>query len=241
MDTRSQPQSTIVLHGFGPFLGAPDSSPFVIKVMVLLKLAGLAYRVVQGNPLKAPKKLLPYVQDDGVTVADSSFIRFHLERKYVCDFDAQLTVEQKAASWAIERMCEDHLYFAMLETRWMDDANFGEGVGTMFGVIPFPLRPLAKIALRRMNSRRLKGHGLGRHTKADITTLALRDVDGLATLLGAKPFLMGDTPCAADAAVFGIVTSILTPPLNNPLRAAMQQHSNLVDYRDRLTRRWFSS
>src|SRR5437016_4730155 len=25
----------IILHRFGPFLGAPDSSPFVIKVMVL--------------------------------------------------------------------------------------------------------------------------------------------------------------------------------------------------------------
>jgi len=31
----------ITLHGFGPFFGTPDSSPFVIKVMMLLKLAGV--------------------------------------------------------------------------------------------------------------------------------------------------------------------------------------------------------
>ncbi len=33
----------ITLHTFGPFLGAPDASPFVIKAMLLLKLAGLPY------------------------------------------------------------------------------------------------------------------------------------------------------------------------------------------------------
>src|ERR1700747_99648 len=79
---------TVTLHRFGPFLGAPDSSPFVIKTMVLLKLAGLAYRDVQGNPLKAPKKLLPYIEDEGANVADSTFIRRHIERKYGFDFDA---------------------------------------------------------------------------------------------------------------------------------------------------------
>src|SRR5690349_13747820 len=47
---------TIVVHGFGPFFGAPDSSPFVIKTMMLLKLAGLPYRVLRSNPLKAPRK-----------------------------------------------------------------------------------------------------------------------------------------------------------------------------------------
>ena len=45
----------LTLHRFGPFLGAPDSSPFVIKTMLLLKLAGVSYRTVQGNPLKAPR------------------------------------------------------------------------------------------------------------------------------------------------------------------------------------------
>jgi hypothetical protein len=49
----------ITLHGFGPFLGTPDSSPFVIKVMLLLKFASLPFRTVQGNPLTAPHRLLP--------------------------------------------------------------------------------------------------------------------------------------------------------------------------------------
>jgi len=232
---------TIALHRFGPYLGTPDPSPFVIKVMVLLKLAGLAYREVQGNPFKAPQRFLPYIVDDGVIVPDSNLIRAHLERKYGVDFDAGLDPVRKAAAWAIERMCEDHLYFAMLETRWLDRRHFREGIGKhMFASVAAPLRPLAKALLRRMNAKRLLGHGLGRHGKADIVALARHDIAALAALIGDKPYLTGDKPCGADASVFGIVTAILTPPLENEIRAAMAAEPNLVAYRDRLTRQFFS-
>jgi glutathione S-transferase len=231
--------SLITLYRFGPFLGAPDSSPFVLKVMVLLKLAGLAYRDVAGNPLNAPKKLLPFIEDAGVKVDDSTLIRRHIERKYGFDFDAALTPEQKAVAWSVERMCEDHLYFAMLESRWLDKAIFKKGVGTMFGILPAPMRPIAKVMLTNDNKARLRGHGLGRHTKSDIALFAARDIDALAAILGDKPYLMGEKPCGADAFVFGIVTSILTPPLETAPKAAMRKHANLVAYRDRLTREFF--
>ncbi|SDR16596.1 Glutathione S-transferase [Rhizobiales bacterium GAS191] len=231
----------VTLYGFGPFLGTPDSSPFVIKVMMLLKLAGLPYREELGNPFKAPHRFLPYFEDDGVKVADSTLIRFHIEHKYRIDFDADLSAEQKAITWAVERMCEDHLYFAMLDMRWIDTANFNKGLGRhMFGAIPAPVRPIVKSLLRRMNAKRLQGHGIGRHARPQIAALAIRDVNALAAILADKPFLMGDKPCAADAFIFGIVTSILTPPLESPIRAAMQGHANLVAYRDRITSRYFS-
>jgi glutathione S-transferase len=232
----------ITLHKFGPFLGTPDSSPFVIKVMMLLKFAQLFYREAQGNPFKAPRRFLPYIVDDGVKIADSHLIRLHIEKKYRFEFDAGLNREQKAAAWAVERMCEDHLYFAMLDMRWMDTANFKRGLGRhMFGPIPLPVRPLVKSMLRRMNAKRLHGHGLGRLARQEIAELAFRDVDALAALLGNKPFLMGDHPCSADPFVFGIITSILTPPIESPLRAAMQSHANLVAYRDRVTGLYFSA
>jgi glutathione S-transferase len=239
-DLSAKQKGAIALHRFGPYLGTPDSSPFVIKVMTLLKLAGLSFREVQGNPFKAPQRFLPYIVDDGATVADSGLIRAHLERKYGVDFDAGLDPVQKAQAWAIERMCEDHLYFAMLESRWLDRRIFREGLGKhMFGPIPAPFRPLVKGMLRRMNAKRLAGHGLGRHRKTDIAALARRDVDALAALIGEKPYLMGERPCGADGFVFGIITAILTPPIESPLRAAMATHANLVAYRDRLTRQFF--
>jgi len=230
----------ITLYKFGPFLGTPDSSPFVIKTMLLLELAGLPYRGVQGNPLKAPHRLLPYIEDAGVMVADSTFIRAHIEKKYRIDFDAGLDAGQRAAAWAIERMCEDHLYFALLDLRWTDAGNFAKGLGRhMFGSIPAPLRPLAKALLRRMNAKRLHGHGLGPHARPQIVELALRDVEALAASLGDKPYLMGKVPCGADATLYAMVTSILTPTLDSPLRTALQSQANLVAYRDRITARYF--
>ena len=48
-------KKVITLYKFGPFLGTPDSSPFVIKTMMLLRLAGVPFREAQGNPFKAPQ------------------------------------------------------------------------------------------------------------------------------------------------------------------------------------------
>src|SRR5438477_10338592 len=88
-------RKVVTLYKFGPFLGTPDSSPFVIKVMMLLKLAGVSYQEAQGNPLKAPQKFLPYIEDNGAKIADSSFIRFYLEKQFQVDFDAGLDAEQR--------------------------------------------------------------------------------------------------------------------------------------------------
>jgi glutathione S-transferase len=88
----------ITLFTFGPYFGLPDGSPFVIKAMLLLKFAGLAYIEDRGGYGKAPKGKLPYINDGGVIVADSTFIRFHIEKKYGFDFDAGLDAAQKATA-----------------------------------------------------------------------------------------------------------------------------------------------
>lgn len=136
-------------------------------------------------------------------------------------------------------MCEDHLYFAMLELRWLDRKNFRKGVGKMFGIVPFLLRPAVKFALRRANAKRLAGHGIGRHSKGQIADFGIRDLKALSILLGDKPYLMGAQPCGADATVFGFVTSILTPPLESSLRTAAKNLPNLVAYRDAVTAKYF--
>lgn len=230
----------ILLYRFGPFLGTPDASPFVIKAMLLLKLAGLRYRPVAGNPMTAPRRLLPFIRDEGVTVTDSTLIRWHIERKYGVAFDAALDPRQRALAWAVERMCEDHLYFALLALRWIDDDNFRDGLGRhMFAAVPLAVRPLAKVVLRRMNRKRLAGHGLARHDTGDLERLAMRDLDALAALVGDQRYLGGDTPCAADATLFGILTAIITPPLRSPIIAAARGHANLVGYCDRIISRYF--
>ena len=101
----------ITLYNFGPAFGLPDPSPFVMKTETLLKISGLPYRTDKTGFRKAPKGKLPYINDDGEIVADSTFIRWHLEKKHKIDFDRGLTPEQRAAAWAFEKMAEDNLYW----------------------------------------------------------------------------------------------------------------------------------
>ena len=101
----------ITLYGFGAGFGLPEISPFVTKTEVQLKMAGLAYRKERAMPPASPKGQLPFIEDDSERIADSTFIRAHLERKYGFDFDAGLDMQMRAQAWAFERMIEHHVYW----------------------------------------------------------------------------------------------------------------------------------
>src|SRR5437870_3050061 len=154
----------ITLYTFGPLFGLPDPSPFVVKAEMLLKIAALPYKVDTGGFRKAPKGKLPYMDDDGEIVADSTFIRLHIEKKYKFDFDRGLSEEQRAIAWATEKMLEDNLYWAMVDARWMVDHNFIKGPALFFRSISWPMRPLVVKMIRRNVARNLYGQGTGRHT-----------------------------------------------------------------------------
>src|SRR4051794_3769443 len=96
----------ITLYGFGPYLGMPDGSPYCMKAEILLRMAGLAYAKAVARPDQGPKGKLPFLDDAGEVVADTSFIRAHIERKYGFDFDRGLDKTERAEAWAIERMIE---------------------------------------------------------------------------------------------------------------------------------------
>jgi len=229
----------ITLYTFGPYFGLPDASPFVIKAMLLLKFAGLAYSEDRGGFGKAPKGKLPYINDGGLVVADSTFIRFHIEKKHGFDFDSGLDAAQKATAWTIEKMCEEHLYWALVASRWIYGANFAKGPAQFFKVVPMPFRPIIQRLIRRKVKKALKSQGFGRHTSGEQAELAIADIKALATLIGDKAFVMGEKPCAADATVFAFVASFLAPVFETPIRTAVERHANLIGYRDRILRRYF--
>ena len=230
---------TITLYCFRPVAGLPDASPFVTKAMTLLKMAGLDYVEDRGGFSKAPKGKQPYIDDDGEIVADSTFIRLHIEKKYGKDFDAHLTDEQKAIGWYVEKMCEEHLYWIIAHTRWMDDANFERGPAHFFDRVPAIVRPLVKRFIRRKIAKSLWAQGMGRHSAAEIDALGVRDMEALSTLIGDKPYLFGDAPCGADATVFAFTASALSPMAESPIRDAALAKPNLVAYRDRMMRAYF--
>src|SRR4051812_9804268 len=104
----------ITLYTFGPAFGLPDPSPFVMKAKMLLKLADLPYRTDSRGFGKAPKGKLPYIDDNGTVVPDSTFIRWHIEEKYGIDFDRGLSPAERGVAWSVEKLLEDNLYWSMV-------------------------------------------------------------------------------------------------------------------------------
>lgn len=231
----------IKLYTFGPLHDLPDGSPFVIKAMLLLKFAGLPYQERPGGPHKAPKGKLPFIEDDGDVVADSSFIRFHIENKYGFDFDAGLDARQRAIAWAVEKMCEEHLYWAQVHMMWMDDGNFERGMARYFDVVPALLRAPVKTLMRRRVAKTLKAQGFGRHSREELEKLAIRDIDAIAAILGDKPWLMGDKPCGADAIVWAQLAAFTAPFVQSPIKLTTKKYGILVDYVDRIRHRYFQN
>jgi glutathione S-transferase len=229
----------ITLYGFGPGFGLPEISPFVTKTEVHLKMAGLAYRKEKAMPPASPKGQLPYIDDAAERIADSTFIRAHLEGKYGFDFDAPLTLQERAQAWAIERMIEHHLYWALVGARWVNAQNFAKGPAHFFDGAPAHLREkLREDAQFRVAENYLLS-GLGRHAPDEDVDLAVRSLFALSVQLGDKPYLLGGTPCGTDASAFGMLVGILTPFFASELRQRAEQFANLTAYVDRMMLQYY--
>src|SRR5215472_12486306 len=229
----------ITLYGFGTGFGLPEISPFVTKTEVQLKMAGLLYRKERAMPPASPKGQLPFIEDEDEKVADSTFIRAHIEGKYGFDFDAGLARETRAQAWAFERMIEHHVYWALVGARWVDPENFAKGPSHFFDGAPEDRREkLREDAQFRVAENYLLS-GLGRHAPDEDVDLAVRSLFALSVQLGEKPYLMGEKPCGTDATAFGVLAGILTPFFSSSLRSKAEEFQNLAAYVDRMMQQYY--
>jgi len=208
----------ITLYHFGDAFGF-DPSPFCLKMETYLRLAGHPFQKKRGDVRKAPKRQLPIIEDDGRIVADSRFIIEYLKAKYGDPLDGHLSAGEKANLHAWQRMLEESLYWTIVYSRWIDDSGWRVFRPLVFGFLPAPLRLIIPSLVRRGVARTLHGQGTLRHSPEEIYGLGLRDVAALATLLGDRPYMLGDKPTSLDASAAGSLINILHAPVESPLKA----------------------
>ena len=131
----------ITLYNFGPFQGLADPSPFCLKVHCYMRAAGIEFETKSGANYigKSPKHKLPYIEDDGKAIGDSSFIIDHLKEKYGDKLDGDLNGEQKAVARAFMKMLDENLYWCIVHSRWLGE-NWPQVKKEFFGDMPLPLR-----------------------------------------------------------------------------------------------------
>ena len=202
-------------------------------------MAGLPYSKETGDARSLTQGPVALHRGPGERIADSHFIRAHIERKYGVDLDEGLDAAERAQAWAVERMLENHLNWASAYARWMIPANFEAGPAHFFDHVPEAVRAQVREDVRRHVANRLFEVGIARHSPDEIVELGDRSLLALSALFADKPYLMGERPSGVDATMFGMLAGILTLFFDSALRRRAESYPNLVAYTARLMRQYY--
>ena len=231
----------IKLFCFGPHFGVADPSPFVLKVATYMKMAGIEFESHADirNLQRAPKGKLPYIEDDGELVADSFFIIKHLEKKYGAALDGDLSDQQLATSSLLAKSLDENFSWCIVHSRWVGAESWPTVKQALFGGMPFPLRYIVPVMARKKAKNALQKHAVGQYSDAQRMVIAENTLRSLSVLLADKQYIFGDKPCALDAIVYGFVVQVALSTLDNPLNQLAVESTNLVDYCQRITERYY--
>ncbi len=226
----------ITLYQFSPSWGIPNLGQFNVKVETYLRMTQIPYKVIETLPLKAPKGKLPFIEEDGIKIGDSSFIIEYLKKKYGDPLDRHLNEEQQAIMLAMQRLLEEHLYWIGMYARWQyGDQNWRVNKQALFGELPPVIRDIVAWIYRWLIIRReIYGQGTGRHKADEVFHLGKLDLDALSDFLGEKPYFMGDKPTSLDASAFGILINTISTPIESPLQVHGKSKANLAAYCQRM-------
>ena len=231
----------IKLYQFAPAFGLPNMSPFCMKVETYLRMAGLPYECPRkADIFKSPKGKMPYIDDNGKVLADSTFIVDYLKATYGDKLDAKLTARQRALGVVIQRTFEESLYWPVVYSRWIEDVGFNTVKEAAFAKLGFPMRQLIPVFARRGLRKQLHAQGTGRHSRDDIYAIGCRDVTALSELLGDQAFYLGDEPTSVDATAYAFLANLLWAPIDLPIRAHAQKLPNLEAYCQRMKARYYT-
>lgn len=223
------------LMTFPPAFGMRNVSPFCLKVEMALTHLGLPHEIVEeSDPRKAPKGKLPVLIDGSHTIADSELILEHLNDKTQGKLFAGLSATDNATGLALTRLAEEHLYWLMVASRWIDDDWWPNVVDGFFGFVPGLFRGLASNSARKEVRKTLHLHGIGRHTQAEQDGFARRDFQAIADAVGEGPFLFGDTVSVHDFAVASVLTGMIENKPATTMTRMINEYPALIDYAERV-------
>lgn len=203
-----------------------------MKVEVYLILSGLAYKVKNVlNPNSAPKGKLPYIEDNGQKVADSDLIINYCQKNYPQNnLDEFLNDKEIYLGRLIQRTFDEHLYWVLIYSRWVEAEGWLVIKQKFFGELPALIRPLISNMVRRKMINSVNYQGLGKHSRDEIYQMGLTDIKSFEAMLDNKRFLFGEKPTSFDAGVYAFLENfrlILTP---NPIKSYLDNNETLNKY-----------
>jgi glutathione S-transferase len=232
-------RSPIKLFQFPRMFAIPNLSPFCCKLETWLRIAQIPYEVVDTpDPRKGPKGKLPFIEDDGVRIADSSRIIAHLARTRVVDPDARLDDSQRSIALLVQRTLEEHYAFVLPYTHLLRDEGFRH-TRTRFDSVPAMMRPLVTALVQRQIRRLLWTQGILRHSDEEIIESALHDWRSVLAMMSGGPFFFGEEATGVDAIVFGALATTVLTPIESPIRDFLRSQPGCLAYAERMREQFF--
>lgn len=236
------PANLVVVRGLPPVWGTPSPSPFVIKLLTWLRMAGVEHEL---RPLRAPPRSvtgkIPYIElPGGEILSDSARIIAHLSKERGVDLDAGLGDEARATARLVHCTFETSLYFAAFYERFITPEGWSHVRRDYFATLSAVPRALAPLMVRRAARRNLHGQGTGRLPPEDVAAMARADLSALATTLGDKPYFVDAVPRTIDATALGFLWAYSSHPFASACREALASHANLVAYVARMRERYWA-
>jgi glutathione S-transferase len=207
--TQPRISTNLKLVTLPPAFGMRNVSPFCLKVEMLLTALGLPFELgEEGDPRKVPKGKLPFLLADGKQIADSELIALYLDEITEGGVLGSYSPTQMGEGTAIARLVEDHLYWILVASRWLDDAWWPNVVDGFFASFPGLVRPLISGFARRQVRQTYHLQGLGRHSLQEQRGFAQRDLQALAAAVEHSSTLDANSPRYFDFTLAGFLAGL---------------------------------
>lgn len=208
----------------------PSHSPFCVKVMGLLRLAGREWQPkFVTNPAKMPLGRLPVLKTDDSLIPDSYIIQTWLEQQGAM-FYPGLDDRTKAQAHALIRTTEENLRLGLVHERWLNDDCWQIMREAFFEDVPAFLRKPISNMVRKKARSGLLAHGIAQFSEQDRMDRLQFDLESISTQLDGKDFLFGPVPTAADAAIVPVLDGLRGLPVETGVRRMVRACDTLMAY-----------
>jgi len=134
---------------------------------------------------------------------------------------------------------EEHLYWLVVFSRWVEPANWPVTRKAFFGNVPILLRGFVASIIQKKMLKYLHAQGAGRHRPEEVYQLGIDDLQALNTFLNEHQFLLRDVPTSIDACGYAFLANILEPPIASPLQDYAKSQPNIVRYCAQMKERFY--
>lgn len=194
----------IVLHQFA-------ISPFCDKVRRILQYKKLPYEtrevptahVLTGQLRKRTGTgKVPFLEDDGHKIADSSDIARYLDERYPTPPIFPSDPSARARAHVLEDWADESLYFYEVFLRFTVAHNAKRWIPVLVHADMAPIRAGAPMLVPRTVKKQLDAQGIGRKKLEDVLRDLDRHLDAVDGWLGDGKWLVGDALSIADISVY---------------------------------------